>query len=233
VKAETLETLLAERAAKRAVVLATNLDTGAEHLIRLDGTQADDPSADEMLAAARRAVRADRGEIVETPAGRVFLNVFNPPLRLIVVGAVHIAQPLARMAAQAGYDVTIVDPRRAFGSADRFPGVALSNDWPDEAIAAMKPDARTAIVALTHDPKIDDPALSVVLRSDAFYIGALGSRKTHAGRLARLRERGFDDAALARIHGPIGLDIGARSPAEIAIAILAQMTERLRKDDAA
>jgi xanthine dehydrogenase accessory factor len=178
-------------------------------------------------------VRADRGETVETPSGRVFLNVFNPPLRLIIVGAVHIAQPLARMAAEAGYDVAVVDPRRAFGSAERFPGVTLSNDWPDEAIAAMKPDRRTAIVALTHDPKIDDPALSVVLRSDVFYIGALGSRKTHAGRLARLREHGFDDATLARIQGPIGLDIGARSPAEIAIAILAQMTAHLRKGDAA
>jgi xanthine dehydrogenase accessory factor len=233
VKAETLETLLAERAAKRPVVLATNLDTGEERLVRPDGPEQDGSSTEEILAAARRAVRADRGEIVETLSGRIFLNVFNPPLRLIIVGAVHIAQPLARMAAQAGYDVTIVDPRRAFGSADRFPGVTLSNDWPDEAIAAMKPDARTAIVALTHDPKIDDPPLTVVLRSDAFYIGALGSRKTHAGRLARLRERGFDDATLARIHGPIGLDIGARSPAEIAIAILAQMTERLRKGDAA
>ncbi len=232
-KAETLETLLAERAAKRPVVLATNLDTGEERLIRPDGTRAADPSADDVLAAARRAVRADRGEIVETPSGRVFLNVFNPPLRLIIIGAVHIAQPLARMAAQTGYDVTVVDPRRAFGSADRFPGVTLSNGWPDEAIAAMKPDRRTAIVALTHDPKIDDPALTVVLRSDAFYVGALGSRKTHAGRQARLRERGFDDAALMRIHGPVGLDIGARSPAEIAIAILAQMTERLRKGDAA
>ena len=197
-KAETLETLLAERAAKRPIVLATNLDTGEEHLIHPDGAQADDWSTEDILVAARRAVRADRGEIVET-----------------------------------GYDVAVVDPRRAFGSADRFPGVTLSNDWPDEAIAAMKPDARTAVVALTHDPKIDDPALSVVLRSDVFYIGALGSRKTHAGRLVRLRERGFDDAALARIHGPIGLDIGARSPAEIAIAILAQMTERLRKADAA
>lgn len=232
-KAETLETLLAERAAKRPVVLATNLDTGEEHLIRPDDPWQDDRSTDEILAAARRAVRADRGETVETPSGRVFLNVFNPPLRLIIVGAVHIAQPLARMAAEAGYDVAVVDPRRAFGSAERFPGVTLSNDWPDEAIAAMKPDRRTAVVALTHDPKIDDPALSVVLRSDVFYIGALGSRKTHAGRLARLREHGFDDATLARIRGPIGLDIGARSPAEIAIAILAQMTEHLRKGDAA
>ena len=225
----TLERLLADRAAKRPVVLATNLDTGEERLFH-PGEDTTEGALDE---AARKALWTDQGGVVETEQGRVFLNVFNPPLRLVIIGAVHIAQPLARMASTAGYDVTIVDPRRAFATQDRFPGLSLSNDWPDEAMRKLKPDRRTALVALTHDPKIDDPGLTEALKSDAFYIGALGSRKTHAGRLARLRERGFDDATLARIHGPVGLDIGARSPAEIAVAALAQITERLRKGGAA
>lgn len=220
-KQATLERLLADRAAKRPVVLATNLDTGEEQLLH--------PDDDAWSEGARRALMTDQSQIVETDQGRIFLNVFNPPLRLAIIGAVHIAQPLACMASVAGYDVTIIDPRRAFATQERFPGLTLSNDWPDDAMRQLRPDRRTAIVALTHDPKIDDPGLTEALKSDAFYIGALGSRKTHAGRLARLRERGFDDPTLSRIHGPVGLDIGARSPAEIAVAVLAQMTERLRK----
>jgi xanthine dehydrogenase accessory factor len=224
VKQETLERLLADRAAKRPVVLATNLDTGEEQLLH--------PDNDAWSEGARRALMTDQSQIVETDQGRIFLNVFNPPLRLAIIGAVHIAQPLARMASVAGYDVTIIDPRRAFATQERFPGLTLLNDWPDDAMRQLRPDRRTAVVALTHDPKIDDPGLTEALKSDAFYIGALGSRKTHAGRLARLRERGFNEATLSRIHGPVGLDIGARSPAEIAVAVLAQMTERLRRGDA-
>ena len=170
--------------------------------------------------------------MVEAGAAKIFLNVYNPPLRLIIVGAVHIAQPLARMAAMTGYDVTVIDPRAAFASAERFPGVTVMTEWPDDAMATLAPDPRTAIVTLTHDPKIDDPALEVALRSNAFYIGALGSKKTHNARLYRLGKAGFGDNDVARICGPVGLAIGAKSPAEIAVAILAQITERLRQSPA-
>ncbi len=218
-----LEQLLRDRAAKRAVALATHLANGREELIY--------PSDDvqtELAQQARIALREDRARTVETAGGEVFINVFNPPLRLLIAGAVHIAQPLAQMAAVAGYDVTIIDPRRAFATTERFPGVALRTEWPDAGVAELRPDARTAIVTLTHDPKLDDAALTTALNSDSFYIGCLGSKKTHAARLERLRRAGFDDDALARIHGPVGLAIGAKSPAEIAISILSQMTSILR-----
>jgi xanthine dehydrogenase accessory factor len=174
--------------------------------------------------ALRQALAEDASGPLELEGRQIFLQVFNPPLRMAVVGAVHIAQPLAPMAALAGFAVTVIDPRRAFATSQRFPGVELTHDWPDEALERMKPDRRTAIVTLTHDPKIDDPALEAALRSEAFYIGALGSKRTHASRLERLRASGFADNQLGRIHGPIGLALGGRSPAEIAIAILAQVT---------
>ncbi|MGB8182459.1 MAG: XdhC family protein [Stellaceae bacterium] len=182
------------------------------------------------MAAVRQALADDRSALVDSPEGRFFIEVFNPPLRLVVVGAVHIAQPLARMAAMAGYAVAVIDPRSAFASSERFPGVELSTEWPDEAMARLKPDRRTAIVTLTHDPKVDDPALVAALKSSAFYVGALGSKKTHAARLKRLADAGFKDTDFARIHGPVGLDIGAVSPAEIAVSILAQITATLRAD---
>lgn len=231
-KQATLDQLLADRAAKRAVVLVTNLSSGDGHLVypAEDGSN----GLDERLAAALDdAVRADRSTTVETPDGDVFLHVFNPPQRLIIVGAVHIAQPLARMAVLAGYDVTVVDPRGAFASEDRFPGMTVLSDWPDDALNTLAPDARTAVVTLTHDPKLDDPALEVALSSDAFYVGSLGSKKTHAARLERLRRAGFGEDALARINGPVGLAIGAKSPAEIAVAILAQVIETRRRAPAA
>lgn len=218
-----LEQLLRDRAAKRAVALATNLVTGTEQLL-----YASDDTQTELAQQARIALREDKARTVETPDGEVFINVFNPPLRLLIAGAVHIAQPLARMAALAGYDVTIIDPRRAFATEERFPGVTLLSEWPDAGVAVLQPDARTAIVTLTHDPKLDDAALSTALNSESFYIGCLGSKKTHAARLERLRLAGFDDAALTRIHGPVGLAIGAKSPAEIAISILSQLTCVLR-----
>ena len=165
---------------------------------------------------------------VDSHVGRAFIQIFNPALRLIVIGAVHIAQALAPMASLAGYHVTVVDPRRAFATDSRFPDVAMNGDWPDEAMTELAPDRRTAVVALTHDPKLDDPALDVALRSEAFYIAALGSRRTHAGRLERLQALGHEPATLARIHGPAGLDIGAVSPAEIAISVMAEMTRALR-----
>ena len=173
-------------------------------------------------------MRADKAQTVNTPKGSVFLNVFNPPLRMAIVGAVHIASPLVAMAEIAGYDVTVIDPRRAFATDARFPDTHLVTDWPDEAMDTFHPDARSAIVTLTHDPKLDDPALERALRTPAFYIGCLGSKKTHAARLERLRRMGFSDDELTRIHGPVGLSIGARSPAEIAVSIMAQITDVLR-----
>jgi len=224
VKRDLLDRLLADRAAKRPAAIATDLDSGIQALVRLDDVRGDLALDTAMLEAARTALRADRSGILDIAGRRIFLQVSNPPLRMLIVGAVHITQALAPMAALAGYDVTVIDPRRAFATDQRFPDVKLVGDWPDEAMEKLRPDSRTAVVALTHDPKIDDPALSVALRSDAFYIGALGSKRTHANRLARLREAGFDERATARIHGPIGLTIGAKSPAEIAISILAQVT---------
>ncbi len=171
--------------------------------------------------------RMDRSGFAEDEA--TFVAIHNPPLRLIVVGAVHIAQALVPMARQVGYDPVVIDPRTAFASADRFPGVTLLDEWPNDGVRALGLDARTALVLLTHDPKLDDPALAEALRSDVFYIGALGSSRTHAKRLERMTEAGFSQAELARIYGPVGLDIGAAGPAEIALSILAQMTQVLRR----
>ena len=227
-----LDQLNTDRAAKVPVVVATNLKSGAQTLLYLYGKQGSNGWPHQVAERARAVLVADKAETVETEEGPVFLNPFNPPLRLIAVGAVHITQALAPMASLAGYAVTVVDPRRTFATEVRFPDVALSNAWPDEAMAALKPDLRTAVVTLTHDPKLDDPALDAALKSDAFYIGSLGSRKTHNARLERLRRAGFSDNELARIHGPVGLSIGAKSPAEIAISILAQVTQALRQEAA-
>ncbi len=251
---ETLAALLSARTDKRALVLATWLSSGRQLLVDVDaGTialadaapaesgevasaergaavaAAVAPQAPQaLLDAARAAAQRDRSQRLVLADEDVFLRVYNPPLRLVVVGAVHIAQALCPMAALAGFAVTVVDPRAAFATAERFPGVALSHAWPDRAVAALELDQRTALVTLTHDPKLDEPALVEALRSPSFYIGALGSRRTQAARLTRLRERGFEDAQLERIHGPVGLDIGARSAAEIAISILAELVARLR-----
>ena len=217
-KRATLERLLASFHARQPVVLATDLASGEQQILEPAGSE-----------AAGDALRRDACVHVEEGGRQWFLQPWSSPLRMIVVGAVHIAQPLAAMAAMAAYAVTIVDPRQAFATAERFPGVELSGDWPDRALVALAPDARTAVVTLTHDPKLDDPALAVALRSPAFYVGALGSRKTHAARRERLRALGLTDAELERIHAPVGLAIGARSPAEIAVSILADVTQRLRE----
>jgi xanthine dehydrogenase accessory factor len=224
-KAAVFQALQAARGAKQPAVLATDLKSGRQLLIGADGERlAGELSLNEELAeVAQQALAEDRSAM--DPDRGLFLQVFNPPLRLVVVGAVHIAQALVPMAQTLGYAVTVIDPRRAWASAERFPGIALTHDWPDEALEALKPDSRTAIVALTHDPKLDDPALTLALRSPAFYIGALGSRKTHEKRRQRLAEAGVSEAAFARIDGPIGLAIGARSPAEIALSILAKITQ--------
>ncbi len=223
--AEILQQLVRARAEKRAVVLATRLTDGIQKLVYPPDKQ----EKNWLTEAVSQVLSSDRGAIFQGPDGEWFLNPFNPPLRLILVGAVHIAQPLSQMGRLAGYDVTVVDPRTSFASPERFPDMRLLTAWPDEAMATLAPDARTAVVTLTHDPKLDDPALEAALRSPAFYIGALGSRKTHASRIARLTDAGFTEHEIARIHGPVGLAIGARSPAEIAISIMAEITETLCK----
>jgi xanthine dehydrogenase accessory factor len=220
---EKIATLAQARAEKRSCVLATRLGTGESRIIF-----AEDASMDALGEAVLTAARRDQSGAVAIGEDKWFLTVINPPIDLAIIGAVHIAQPLAAMAKLAGHDVRVIDPRERFASEERFPGVALVHEWPDEALARTPLNLRSAVVALTHDPKLDDPALQAALKSPAFYIGALGSRQTHARRLQRLREAGFSDADMARIKGPIGLDIGARSPAEIAIAILGEITRTLR-----
>ena len=227
-KLALLQRALAASRDGRAAALLTDLKSGRQSFWENGAAQGDIAFDDALKAGVQKALAHDKNQTVETAAGPVFVEVFNPRLRCILVGAVHIAQPLARMAALAGYLVTVVDPRTAFASDERFPGIAISTDWPDEALEKLKPDRRTAIVTLTHDPKLDDPALAVALRSEAFYIGALGSKRTHASRLQRLGELGFTNQDCARIHGPVGLDIGAISPSEIAVSILAQVTLELR-----
>ncbi len=213
--------------AKQPVVLVTDLVSGEQAMVGESGATGALALSGPVRGAAAQALASERSATFEEAGRRYFINVLSPPRRLAVVGAVHIAQQLVPMAAMAGYDVTVIDPRGSFASEARFPGVKLVDEWPDAALATFAPDRRSAVVTLTHDPKLDDPALAAALRSRCFFIGALGSRKTHASRLSRLKERGFGDADLARIHGPVGLAIGAVSPAEIAISILAQMTAML------
>ena len=199
---ETLRAVLAAREAKRPAVLVSALDTGEQRLFHADAPDA--PGFDPAVrAACVEALRSDRSRTLpqEGEGGALFLQVFNPPLRMVVVGAVHIAQALAPMAALVGYEVTVVDPRRAFATGERFPGVAVDTDWPDDALRRLSPDRRTAVVTLTHDPKLDDPALEAALASEAFYIGSLGSRRTHAARLERLRASGFDEPELSLVVG--------------------------------
>lgn len=224
---ETLAALAAARAAHRPVVLATRLPDGAQRL--LPEVTAPAPLAE----AAARALAADESGTVLLGGESWFLDVHNPPPRLIVVGAVHIAQALVPFAVGLGFSVLVVDPRGAFATEARFPGVTVSTAWPDEALEAAAPDAMTAVVTLTHDPKLDDPALSRALASPAYYVGALGSRKTHAARLARLRALGHGEAALARVHGPVGLALGAVSAAEIALSIIAEIVATRRGGAAA
>jgi xanthine dehydrogenase accessory factor len=228
VKRAILEEVLEAKSAGVPAVLATRLPTGEQALILADGEIGElalDPTS---LAEARRLLAADLSLTIDGRDGRIFLHALSPPPRLIIVGAVHIAEPLARMAESAGYSIVLVDPRRAFAGREQFQKFTVIDDWPDEALAKLRPDERTAVVTLTHDPKLDDPALLIALRSKAFYIGCLGSRKTHDARLARLRAAGAPAEQLDRIHGPVGVPIGARTPAEIAVSILAELT-RVRR----
>jgi xanthine dehydrogenase accessory factor len=223
VKREVLAELNAERAARRPVIVVTEVAGGAQRLVK-----AADFAADPLGAELDKHLRMGKSGMIEIDGRKLFLTVHAPVARILITGAVHISQALAPLARALDYDVTVVDPRTAFASPERFPDVELIAEWPDVALPPLNIDHYTAFVALTHDPKIDDPALLHALERDCFYIGALGSRKTHAKRLDRLKAQGVSEAALARIHAPIGLAIGAVSPAEIAVAIMAQITAVLR-----
>jgi xanthine dehydrogenase accessory factor len=221
-----LKTLAAARAAKHMCAVVTDTKTGAQVLVDGETITGDLLLSDDELMDVRGRIGADRSGIA---AYGHFVRVYAPPARMVIVGAVHIAQALAPMAQLAGFDVTVIDPREGFAKSGALAGISAIVAWPDEAMDEVKPDARTAVVTLTHDPKLDDPALAAALKSDAFYIGALGSRKTHASRLQRLAEAGFGEHVTARIRGPVGLDINALTPAEIAVSILAQVIETLRR----
>jgi xanthine dehydrogenase accessory factor len=224
-KAKTVAALKDARSKRVALTLATRLSDAAETLVYRDTAEGDLAGNAALLTVARKAMEIGRSETVEIDGQKIFLNVYVPPARLIIVGAVHIAQSLAPMATMLDFDVTVVDPRGAWATANRFPGVKVIQDWADEAFQEMGLDVSTAVVTLTHDPKLDDPALESALRSDVFYVGALGSRRTHAKRKDRLAEAGITEEQFARVHGPVGLNIGAKSPAEIAISILGQIVE--------
>jgi xanthine dehydrogenase accessory factor len=223
-KFDVLTGLNAERTARRAAVVVTDVVTGAQRLVR-----AAEIGADPLQDVLAEAVRTGHSGMVETPQGRFFLTVHVPAPRLVVTGAVHISQALAPMARIVGYEVIIVDPRTAFATPERFPDSRVIADWPDVALPPLGIDRYTAFAAVTHDPKVDDPGLIHALERECFYVGALGSRKTNARRVERLKAQGVSDAAIARIHAPIGLSIGAATPAEIAVAILAEITACLRQ----
>lgn len=222
-KLELLAALNAERAARRPVVVVTDVDRGDQRLVK-----AAEFASDALHEELDRHLRMGKSGMIDVAGRQLFLTVHAPVARLVITGAVHISQALAPLATSLDYDVTVVDPRTAFASPERFEGIKVIAVWPDEALPPLGIDRYTAFVALTHDPKIDDPALLHALSRDCFYIGALGSRKTHAKRLDRLKGQGATDAQLGRIHAPIGLPIGAVSPAEIAVAIMAQITAELR-----
>ncbi len=225
-----IEHLNRDRKERRPVVLVTDIETGRQDLVYqtsdvvvTDGSGGSDMLNESVVAAAREALASGESSMLEEPEARYFFHVFLPEPRLIIIGAVHVAQALSQMAEIAGYAVSIVDPRSAFATEERFPGFAALAEWPDDYFAGEAPDLSSAVVTLTHDPKIDDRALKIALQSDAFYVGALGSKKTHAKRIARLKEQGLSDDEIGRIHAPIGLDLGGRRPAEIAVAILSEI----------
>ena len=222
-KLETLTELNAERAARRPVIVVTDTANGEQRLVK-----AKDIAADPLRAELAKQLRMGKSGMIEAGGKKLFLNVYAPTAKLVIVGAVHISQALAPLARSLDYDVTVVDPRTAFASPERFPDVPLIAEWPDVALPPLNIDHYTAFVAVTHDPKIDDPALLHAFERDCFYIGALGSRKTHAKRADRLKAQGASDADIARIHAPIGLAIGAVSPSEIAVSIMAEITAQLR-----
>ena len=218
-KRELLNALLDAKKARKAVAIVTEIETGAQRMVSKEQSP-NDPLGNIL----EEAFRFDESGLHDDE----FVHIFNPPLRLVIIGAVHVAQSVIPMAGQTGYDGSVIDPRGAFATGARFPDISLHVQWPDEILPSLGLDARTALLALTHDPKIDDPALNLALHSECFYIGALGSKRTQASRCARLKEMGLSDEKITRIHGPIGLEIGAKGAAEIAISIMAEMTSTLR-----
>jgi len=223
-KTELFEKLLAERAAKHSVTVVTRLADGTQALVQDGEVSGDLELALDQIDEINRRLRADKSGALESAGGALFARCYASAPRMVIVGAVHITQALAPMAAMAGFEVTVIDPRRAFATAERLPGVTVTTEWPDEALARIGLDAQTAVVTLSHDPKLDDPALIAALQSQCFYIGALGSSRTHAKRVARLTEAGLADA-IPRIRAPVGLDLGGRSPVEIAVSVLAQVIQ--------
>ncbi len=226
--ADYLAALLKARDAKSSIARLTDVSSGAEALV-IDGkVEGALPIDDALQAALDDALAREESRLFEDGALRVFIQVLTPPLRLAIIGAGHISQYLGSIAAEIGFEVTVIDPRTTYASEARFPNAKLSHEWPDTALEGMGLDRRLAVVTLSHDPKLDEPALATAMGSEAFYIGALGSRKTQAQRRERMKGQGFTDAQLDRIHGPVGLDIGALSPAEIAVSIVAQIIDVLR-----
>jgi xanthine dehydrogenase accessory factor len=223
VNLETLTQVNIERAARRPVFVVTDVTNGEQRMVK-----AADLAGDPLEAELRKQLRMGKSAMIEADGKKLFVNVYAPVARMVIMGAVHISQALAPMARSLGYDVTVVDPRTAFASPERFPDVRVVAEWPDVALPPLNVDHYTAFVAVTHDPKIDDPALLHAFARDCFYIGALGSRKTHAKRVERLKAQGATDEDIAKIHAPIGLPIGAISPGEVAVAIMAQVTAQLR-----
>jgi xanthine dehydrogenase accessory factor len=223
VNLETLKQVNIERAARRPVFVLTDVSNGEQRMVK-----AADLAGDPLEAELRKQLRMGKSAMIEANGKKLFVNVYAPVARMVIIGAVHISQALAPMARSLGYDVTVVDPRTAFASPERFPDVRVVAEWPDVALPPLNVDHYTAFVAVTHDPKIDDPALLHAFERDCFYIGALGSRKTHGKRVDRLKTQGASDQDIAKIHAPIGLPIGAISPGEVAVAIMAQITAQLR-----
>jgi xanthine dehydrogenase accessory factor len=219
-KDETLSLILSEKNNRKTIIVATEVISGEQLII---SENSDSEINNKILIAAKNNIKHGKSEVLEIDSKKWFINISLPPLRLITIGAVHIAQPLAEIATISGYEVTIIDPRAAFANNQRFPDIRIINDWPEEALNNLKIDNRTAVVTLTHDPKLDDSALNAALKSNAFYIGSLGSKKTHNARILRLKKSNFSVDEINRIHGPIGLDIGAKSPQEIAISIISEI----------
>lgn len=224
---ETLKRINSNCSSAHPVALLTDIKNSEQFLYKAE--EPNDAFPEQYRSLAIQALQEDRCLLQENESEQVFVQPLNPPLRMIIVGAVHIAEDLLVLASRCGFAPVLVDPRQAFANEKRFPGTEISNDWPDVALTELAPDSRTAIITLSHDPKIDDPALEVALKSDAFYIGSLGSRRTHASRLQRLEEKQFDKMQQDRINGPIGLDIGAKATAEIAVAIMAEVIAAYRK----
>ncbi len=216
-KDKTLQLVLSEKNNRNIIIVATELESGQQIILN------NNDKNNQIYISAKSLIKQGKSDIINIDNQRWFINISLPPLRLVTVGAVHIAQPLAEIATIAGYEVTIIDPRAAFANNKRFPNINIVNEWPEEALIDFKIDNRTAVVTLTHDPKLDDSALYAALNSKAFYIGSLGSKKTHNARIERLKIAGFNEDAIKNIHGPVGLSIGAKSPQEIAISIMSEL----------